>query len=631
MPVARRDAGVFQQVRNTLYLVVLVGTVSPLLWMATPPLPGGWQEARLHLFQPLALPEPWGLQSVVVQPYRLMLSAFFAFAAALVVLLLRRLGRLGYRLKDHASRPSGVSRIEGQPFPPLGRPLQLFVLLGLTWVLAWITVPVLMDQGTVAGLDGRLPLFFLAVAALMLVPLRLASRTLALLQQEAGVPSALPPKPEAPPPEPEPLPPEPEPAPPPPEPEPLAEAAAALEPQAAASAPEEQRPAALPSMLGWLSQRRAVVALDLGHGAAKILQGVRDQNGVRLTGAAWFVLPPGIYRRGRILDPIRLAALLRERLDALRIKSTRVVASVGGESSILRTVPFPRMSEAELQEALKWEAEKYFPFRHEEAVVDFKLADVSTKQLWPASDVAQGQVPVMLGGCQRTVVTAFTDTFAQPGLRAILAELEPQPLAVFRALRHTEGADKLAGVVALVEIGLDGVNITIFKHGYPLMHRSIHGSVFATGPEYTLEPWRMAAASPPVDETRMAEVFRQVDRSLEVALVQLKPAQVRVYVTGDGAAVPHVVAALDASVRSLFAARFPPGEGAVANPFSWDRGRQWPSPVPPVLQAAPPAWAGAFGLLLRGLKVAVPQPPVVEDEDGDLYAAGAASLGGGVG
>lgn len=375
--------------------------------------------------------------------------------------------------------------------------------------------------------------------------------------------------------------------------------------------------AAIPSRLGWLAQRGAVVAIDLAYGSAKVLQAVRRGERLAVTAATRLVLPPAVYRRGQIADPAALAAILREALRSLRVTSRRVVAVVGGEASFLRTVPFPRMTEDELREALRWESDKYFPFRYEEAVVDFRILDLSARQLWPPGRAPEGQIPVLLGACPRDVAAPFAAVAEQVGLE--LVELEPHPLAAFRAWSFLAGRDRAAGILALVDLGLEGTCITVFKHGAPLMHRSLGRCVFAPG----VRERGSLAAEP--DRALAEQVTAEVRRSLEAAAMQLRARRLRVLLTGDGAAGGEAAATLADHLRDTLPGAAP-DDGAV-RVFGVERPDALVGDLPEPLWLELPAWAGALGLALRGLGLPVPRPPVVEEAD-EAAAAAAEGSGG---
>lgn len=532
------------------------------------------------------------------------LGVALALPAAAALAALERLG-------------SAVASLRARGGPERARALEALVRAGRACVLAWFALPAALV--TVPGAPGALTGALTALgvpAEVPLGPVRLAAGMLALdalwaalcaglavtgvrvgrtLASAAGRPPGAG----------------------------AAEAGGAPRPAHAAGAAAPRL--SIPSRLGWVGQRRALVAIDLAHGAAKVLQAVRVGQGVAVTAAGRLWLPTDVYRRGQVRDPDALARLLRTGLRELRVATRRAVMAVGGEVSILRTVAFPRMTEEELREALRWEADKFFPFRYEDAVVDFRLLDLSVRQLWPGGRASEGQVPVLLGACRRDAVLPLVAAAEQAELE--LVELEPHPLAAFRALAYVKGAGRAAGVVALVELGLEGGYVTIFRHGAPVLHRTLARGVFPPGVREALAAG--AAAEPPKPDPRELEaVLAEAARSLEVAAVQLRPPRLRVVLTGDGAVFAETGAALERYLSDLFAGRDVLEAPPAVERFTWERAGGWPLPLHERLVLEGPAWAGALGLALRGLGASVPRPPVVDDGEpapaGTREAEGAA-------
>ena len=199
-------------------------------------------------------------------------------------------------------------------------------------------------------------------------------------------------------------------------------------------------------------------------------------------------------------------------------------------------------------------------------------------------------------------------------------ELEPHPLAAFRALVYAGGSSRAAGVVALVELGLEGGYITVFRHGAPLLHRPLLRGVFprdvraalASDPEAPL----------PLPDPREAEaVAVETARSLEVAVVELRPPRLRVVLTGDGAVFPEVEERVRNHLEELLAGHRVLEEPPEVVRFGLEREGGWALPPDPALVAEGAAWAGALGMALRGLGVAVPRPPVLDGVEPALTGA----------
>ena len=84
-------------------------------------------------------------------------------------------------------------------------------------------------------------------------------------------------------------------------------------------------------------------------------------------------LPPEIIVDGTIMDSVRCVEALQNVVKEQAISTRDAVISVSGHSVIVKRVTLPQMSEEELSESIKWEAEQYIPFDINEVNMDFQI------------------------------------------------------------------------------------------------------------------------------------------------------------------------------------------------------------------------------------------------------------------
>ena len=73
------------------------------------------------------------------------------------------------------------------------------------------------------------------------------------------------------------------------------------------------------------------------------------------------------------MDAGRVVELLKELLKEQNVKTKDVALSISGHSVIVKKISLPLMSEDELDESIKWEAEQYIPFDLNEVNIDFHV------------------------------------------------------------------------------------------------------------------------------------------------------------------------------------------------------------------------------------------------------------------
>lgn len=205
-----------------------------------------------------------------------------------------------------------------------------------------------------------------------------------------------------------------------------------------------------------------VEALGLEIGAANLKLVELTGNPPALRALATRPTPPGMLVEGVIAEPQALAQELRELLAEARTKKRYVVTAVPNPSVILRTLQVPKMPLKEMEEAVRWEAERYIPFPIDEVVLDFAPLD-------PLTEVADGeQVEVMVGAARQEAVAPLLEALRGAGLTPII--LDVKPFAGLYPLEAQLRGDP-EGVSVAVEIGAESTSLVLLKGDRPLAVR----------------------------------------------------------------------------------------------------------------------------------------------------------------
>lgn len=205
-----------------------------------------------------------------------------------------------------------------------------------------------------------------------------------------------------------------------------------------------------------------VEALGLEIGAANLKLVELSGNPPALRALATRPTPPGMLVEGVIAEPQALAQELKELLAEARTKKRYVVTAVPNPSVILRTLQVPKMPLKEMEEAVRWEAERYIPFPIDEVVLDFAPLD-------PLAEVADGeQVEVMVGAARQEAVASLLEALRGAGLTPII--LDVKPFAGLYPLEAQLSSDP-EGVSVVVEIGAESTSLVLLKGDRPLAVR----------------------------------------------------------------------------------------------------------------------------------------------------------------
>src|SRR4030042_2293671 len=120
-------------------------------------------------------------------------------------------------------------------------------------------------------------------------------------------------------------------------------------------------------------KKKEVVGLDIGSSSIKLVELTQGKNGFKLQNLAMSSLPPEAIVDGSLMDSITLIDTIRDLIATSNIKTKNVVTSISGHSIIVKKITLPYMTEAELEESIKWEAERYIPFDINDVNIDFQI------------------------------------------------------------------------------------------------------------------------------------------------------------------------------------------------------------------------------------------------------------------
>ncbi len=223
--------------------------------------------------------------------------------------------------------------------------------------------------------------------------------------------------------------------------------------------------------------RIEAVGLEIGTSALKVVE-LRAGTPPSLQSLAIRPMPPGLIQDDQVLDAEGLAVEIKALFEEANITKHFVVAAVSNRLAITRNIQVPKMSLQELDEAIKWEAERYIPFPIEEVVLDYYVLDN------PADVEDDGQLEVVISAARLDLVTQQVDYLKLAGLEPIIIDVRP-----FSLLRSLKGAllgehlnkTNLTGVFyteaeeigVVLEIAASSTTITLVRGQRVLMNRNI--------------------------------------------------------------------------------------------------------------------------------------------------------------
>ena len=208
------------------------------------------------------------------------------------------------------------------------------------------------------------------------------------------------------------------------------------------------------------SRKIEPVALDIGSTFIKLVQLKGSGKNYSLAKFGMVPLPAEVIVEGAVMDANRVSEAIKELLVAQKIKTKEVVLSVSGSSVIIKRISIADMTDEELAESIKWEAEQYIPFSIDDVNVDFQ-------KLGPGA--AEGQADVLLVAVKKDKINDYVNLVKDAGLEPVVVDVDAFALANMCELNYVMEA----GITALLNIGASVMNINILRDGVSIFTRDI--------------------------------------------------------------------------------------------------------------------------------------------------------------
>jgi type IV pilus assembly protein PilM len=202
------------------------------------------------------------------------------------------------------------------------------------------------------------------------------------------------------------------------------------------------------------------IGLDIGSSYIKAVKLREAKGAYELEFCHLHSLPPELIVDGSIIDSLRLVDSIKEMIKTAGIKTKNATISISGHSSvIIKRISLPEMSEEELSESIKFEAEQYVPFDIEDVNLDFQI-------LGPKDE--PGQMDVILVAVKKDVINEYIQVVKEAGLNPIIVDIDSFALENMFGINYEV---ELGKNVALLNIGASTINMSILKGGISVFTR----------------------------------------------------------------------------------------------------------------------------------------------------------------
>ena len=165
-----------------------------------------------------------------------------------------------------------------------------------------------------------------------------------------------------------------------------------------------------------LGKKKDVVGVDIGSSSIKLVEFREVKSGFRLQNLAISPLPPEAIVDGALMDSVTIINAIRDLIATSKTKTKEVVASVSGHSVIVKKITLPLMTEAELEESIQWEAERYIPFDINDVNIDF--------QTFGANPENPEVMDVVLVAAKKDIINDYVSVIMEAGLNPVIIDID---------------------------------------------------------------------------------------------------------------------------------------------------------------------------------------------------------------
>lgn len=156
--------------------------------------------------------------------------------------------------------------------------------------------------------------------------------------------------------------------------------------------------------------------LEIGNASIKAMQIKKSGSAFKIIGMTRLSIPSGLVVDNEIRNENEVAKLIRKALDQSRpkkISASRAILALPINKCYTRIIDLPRMPKSEIDQALRWEAEKYIPLSPDQVYLDWQILKKDVKNL-----------KIFLACAAKTFVDSYVRTLKKAKLIPMAFDLE---------------------------------------------------------------------------------------------------------------------------------------------------------------------------------------------------------------
>ena len=202
----------------------------------------------------------------------------------------------------------------------------------------------------------------------------------------------------------------------------------------------------------YLYKDKPLFGLDIGFSSMKVMQTMPEGKNAIVAGYGVNRFDPKIIKDGVIVDIPAMAKSAHELFDKYiigKISTKRVAMSIPAMRTFTRTIKLPKLTNKELEDAVRMEAEQYIPVPVDDLYMDYSITSTT-----------ETEIELLAVAVPKKIVDSYVALAKVLGLE--LVALEATIASSSRLFVHTELSDV---PTVIIDYGSISSDITIFDHG----------------------------------------------------------------------------------------------------------------------------------------------------------------------
>ncbi len=219
-------------------------------------------------------------------------------------------------------------------------------------------------------------------------------------------------------------------------------------------------------MLGLFKKKaNTLLGIDISSTSVKLIELSRSGSRYKVEAYAVEPLPPNAIVEKNIAELEVVGQVISRLVTKARTSVKHAAVAVAGSAVITKTIEMEAgLSEDELENQIKIEADQYIPYPLEEVAIDFEVQGATAR--------SAERVNVLLAACRKENVEVREAALALAGLTAKVVEIEAYSLErAYGLLAEQLGNGEEDLTVAVVDIGATMMTLSVLHNGQTIYTR----------------------------------------------------------------------------------------------------------------------------------------------------------------